>query len=196
MNPEKSKIRADQVRNQNRYLRGLSVILSLAVLGLVGLLFFVISRDTTKIVPAVVTRPYSISGYEANAEYLSDMGDFIIAKVFSVNPITVDYNNTSILKLTDPDQYPQLKTTLDIAADRVKKDQISTVWSSTRVEAMPDQNRVFVKGMLATYIADKQVSNASKEYSVDFVFKSTGRLYISAIKEVVRNDQGAIIETK
>lgn len=194
MHPEKSKASLDQIRNQNRFLRGMAVVLGLSTFAQTGLLFYVFSRDSVRIVPPVISRPYVISGYGSNPEYLSDMAEYVLTRMFNVNPSTIDFNNESVLKMVDPEQYPALKTKLDTNAERIKKDEISTIWSSGTIEAMPDQNMVFVKGVLSTYMADKIVNTQPKEYLVEFIFRSTGRLYVSKVKEVVRDEQGTIIE--
>lgn len=196
MNPEKGKVAANIIRSQNRFLRGLIVLLGIGACFQTLLILYLVSRDTTKIVPAVVTRPYEIGGYGVNPEYLSDMADYILTRLFTVNPNNVEYNTDSVLKIVDPSNYAVLKTTLDTSVDRIKKENISMVWSGSSSDVSPSENLVFVRGKLSTYITDKLVSETPKEYAVTFIFKSAGRLYVSSIREVIRSSEGHVIEYK
>ena len=125
MAPDKAINERDKLQSQVRFHRAMNA-------GLLGTLFFgvlllgfVVVRDTTKIVPPEVKRPYEIGSNYANKDYLLDMAGYVLGTVLTVTPETVDYNNKVILKMADPDGYAGLKTALDAAAMRLKQERVS-----------------------------------------------------------------------
>ena len=174
-----------KLKSQVSFLRVSSLSLSLVLLIGVLLLGFVISRDTTKIVPVEVRRPYEMGANYANKDYLLDMTGYVLDRILTVTPETVDYNNRTILKITDPDGYAELKTALDSAAARLKQEKITTIWVPRTEEIQERAMKVKVKGRLKTFIADKLTSERDKEYSVEFQITISGRLYVTKIQEVI-----------
>ena len=188
MAPNNATNERDALKLQVRFHRamnaGLMGILSLGVL----LLGFVIVRDTTKIVPPEVKRPYEMGANYANKDYLLDMAGYVLGTVLTVTPETVDYNNKVILKMADPDGYANLKTALDAAALRLRKERVTTIWVPHKEEVSERDKRVKVSGKLKTYIADKLTSEREKDFSVEFTITTSGRLYVSKIEEIVKRD--------
>lgn len=188
MSPENSANERDLLRSQNRFQRVLLVGLIAVLLATVSILGFVVFRDNTIIVPPEVRRPYEVGANYANREYLADSAGYVLDKILTVTPETVDYNNKVILKMTDPDGYGTLKTSLDAAALRVKQERVATIWVPRKEDIRESEKRVTVSGKLKTYIADKLTSEHDKDYIVDFIVTTSGRLYVSKIEEVVKRD--------
>ena len=181
------------LHSQVRFLRVVVVALSVVLAITLILLGLVVFRETTRIVPPEVRRPYEIGANYANRDYLSDMAEYVLDKVLTVTPASVSYNNNVILKLTHPDGYGPLKAYLDAAALRIKKEQISTIWVPRNEQVNESDKTVKISGTYKTFIADKLVSERQKEYLVQFVMTSSGRLYVSKIDEVVKSDTPASV---
>ena len=191
MAPDKANNERDALKSQVRFHRAMNA-------GLLGTLFFgvlllgfVVVRDTTKIVPPEVKRPYEIGSNYANKDYLLDMAGYVLGTVLTVTPETVDYNNKVILKMADPDGYAGLKTALDAAALRLKQERVTTIWVPRKEEVSEQDKRVKVSGKLKTFIADKLTSEREKDYLVEFTITTSGRLYVSKIEEIVKRDPSA-----
>ena len=191
MAPDKAINERDKLQSQVRFHRAMNAgLLSTLFFGVL-LLGFVVVRDTTKIVPPEVRRPYEIGANYANKDYLLDMAGYVLGTVLTVTPETVDYNNKVILKMADPDGYAGLKTALDAAAMRLKQERVTTIWVPRKEEVSEQDKRVKVSGKLKTYIADKLTSEREKDYIVEFKITTSGRLYVSKIEEVVKRDPSA-----
>lgn len=188
MNPKKSGNERDLLRTQLRFHRVLNLGLLVAIILGVLLLGFVVMRETTHIVPPEVKRPYEIGSNYANKDYLLDMAGYVLGMVLTVTPESVDHNNKIILKMTDPEGSPHLKTALDAAALRLKTERVTTIWVPHREEVTESQHKVKVSGKLKTYIADKLTSEREKEYIVEFIVTTSGRLYVSKIEEEIKRD--------
>lgn len=183
MAPEQATNERDRLQSQVRFLRATNAGQLAVLLLLVLLLGFVVVRDTTKIVPTEIRRPYEIGANYANKDYLLDMAGYVLGTVLTVTPESVDYNNRVILRMADPDGYAGLKTALDAAALRLKQERVTTIWVPRKEEVSERDKRVKVSGKLKTYIADKLTSERDKDYLVEFSVTTSGRLYVSKIEE-------------
>lgn len=188
MAPEQATNERDRLQSQVRFLRAANAGQLAVLLLLVLLLGFVVVRDTTKIVPTEIRRPYEIGANYANKDYLLDMAGYVLGTVLTVTPESVDYNNRVILRMADPDGYAGLKTALDAAALRLKQERVTTIWVPSKEEVSERDKRVKVSGKLKTYIADKLTSERDKDYLVEFSVTTSGRLYVSKIEEFLGRD--------
>jgi conjugal transfer pilus assembly protein TraE len=188
MSPHTAQNERDTLKVQVRFHRmmnmGLLAVLFLQLL----LLGFVVLRNTTRIVPPEIKRPYEIGANYANKDYLLDMANYVLDKVLTVTPEAVEYNNGVILKMTHPDGHPTLQTVLDTAAQHIKRDHITTIWMPHKEEVSASTKQVRVSGKLKTYIADKLTSEREKEYLVQFIVTLSGRLYVLKIEEIIKKD--------
>jgi conjugal transfer pilus assembly protein TraE len=186
MTPDQAQNERDALKAQLHFHRLMNVGLLTVVLFGVWLLGWVMFRETTRIVPPEVRRPYEIGAHRASAEYLLDMADYVLGMVLTVTPQTVDHHNQVILKMTDPRGYPTLKTALDAAALRLKKERVTTIWAPRKEEVEVRAKRVTVSGRFKTFIADQLTSEHEKTYLVEFIVTTSGRLYVLRIEEVVQ----------
>ncbi|KVV25070.1 conjugal transfer protein TraE [Burkholderia cepacia] len=191
MNPKTGANERAILEASVRFQRVLIFGLCAALIVVISFFGIFVLRDPTKIVPPEVRRPYEIGSSYANREYLSDMATYVLDRVLTVTPASTSYNNGVILRMTHPDGYGPLKTQLDAAALKIKKEQISTVWVGRNEQVNESQLSVKVSGTYKTYISDKPVSEKDKSYIVQFVITSSGRLYVLKIDEVVKPDTPA-----
>ena len=188
MSPENNLNERVALKSQVTFLR--VVIVSCCALNLILLTLFGMSllRATTTIVPPEVRRPYVVGADYASNDYLLDMADYVLDKVLTVTPETVDYNNRVILKMTHPDGYASLKAALDAAAIRIKKERVTTIWMPRNEKVNPNNKTVEVSGEFKTFIADNLTSKREKSYLVQFIVTLSGRLYVSQIEEIIKSD--------
>lgn len=191
MSPDNAINERDSLKGQVRFLR--TVVIGLIGLNaaLLGLEAYTVMTAKEIVVPPEVRRPYEIGSNYANTDYLLDMAAYVLDKVLTVTPETVEYNNKVILKMAHPDGYAALKTMLDAAALRVKQERVSTVWIPRNEKVNERAMTVEVSGQRKTYIADKLTSQLDKVYLVQFSVTSSGRLYVSKVEEVVKRDSAA-----
>ncbi len=188
MSPQNAVNERESLRLQLRFHRALNAGLLLTVLLGTCLMGFVTLRQTTVVLPTEGSRNYAVGTGFANRDYLQDMAAYVLSLVLTVTPETVDYNNKIILKMADPDAFGALDTFLSSAAQRLKKERVTTVWVAHREEVSVSDRRVKVSGKLKTYIADKLTSERDKQFTVEFVVTTSGRLYVSRIEELTPRD--------
>lgn len=171
------------VKSQRFHLFAQYVVLSLVLV----ILLIVLIRERTVITPLGGRRAYEVGADYGDKNYLLDMSEYVLSNLGNVTPENIDHNNSILLKLADPEGRPELKTQLDAAAIKVKKDGISTVWAPEKEEISLDDKRVITKGRLITYIADKRTSNLEKTYVVEFKISWSGHAYLVKAAELVKD---------
>ena len=76
---------------------------------------------------------------------------------------------------------------LATAAERVKRDGASTVFSAQDLAVDERTQRVGVRGTLTTFISDRRVSEVSKGYAIELQYAG-GRIFLKAFRETSPND--------
>ena len=184
MNINAGKKTIAAVKNENHFYKVIVAVFGLSNLLLCAVLGYVLFRDNVIIVPPVVREEYAI-GAETSQKYLVDMAEYVVTTLRTINKDNVDYNNKIILKMVDDDTLPSLRKTLDAQAVRIKKEDITSVWSGSTAEpSIVGKNTVILSGRLRTYYSDKLVSNESKEYKVEFGLSGLGKIYVKKVEEV------------
>lgn len=187
MSPDNANNERDLLKAQARFYRVVIVGLIGVVLALIATLGINIAHRTSVIVPPEVRRPYEIGSDYANKDYLFDMAGYVLSTAFTVTPENVDYNEDVILRMTEPEGYPELKRELDTAALRIKQDRITTIWVPQTEQIDVPSLTVQVNGLQKAYIADKLTSQIQKSYVVQFNITSSGRLYVLKIQELSKD---------
>lgn len=188
MSPQNNLNERDALKSQLKFLRVIIVGLIVVNLALLVVEGITLMRETITIVPPEVRRPYEVGADYASNDYLMDMAGYVLDKVLTVSPETVDYNNRIILKMAHPDGYPGLKSSLDAAALRLKQERVTTVWIPRNEKVDVNTKTVEISGEIKTYIADNLTSKREKSYVVQFIVTLSGRLYVSKIEEVIKRD--------
>ncbi|CAR57755.1 TraE/TraK family type IV conjugative transfer system protein [Burkholderia cenocepacia] len=184
MTPDRAANERADLRSRVKFLK-LCLVFTLGtiVLGLI-LVMFLVLRDPTRIVPPEIQHAYVIGSGTANGDYLSDMSDYVLSLQATTTPETVDHNNAVILKMTDPAAYPVIKTMLDAAAIRIKRERITTIFVMRTKSIDRPNNRVITTGTFKTYIGDKLVGEEDRSLLVAFNITLTGQTYVQQLAQV------------
>ncbi len=161
-------------------LIALSLVLALTAFALVG-------RERVIVVPPTVSKSFWVDKEKVSADYLDQMALFLVQLMLNVTPRSVDYQARTLLGYTAPEAYAELKTAMTVAAERLKRDNAVTLFSPVAMQIDEPGMRVAINGTLATYIADRRVTDVNKSYLVEFRY-SGGKLYLAAFKETPTND--------
>lgn len=186
MSPDQAQNERVKLAKDVRFHRIATFGLLLALFGSIALNGYMVLKDPVKLVPPVIKRPYEIGSSITNADYLVDLSDYVVSTIYTVTPETVDHNVKTILKIAHPDGYANLKSELNVAAARIKKERISTIWVGRDEDVQPRAGVVTARGKLKVYIADKLVSEKDKTVRVRFETTISGRTYVADVKEIER----------
>ena len=139
------------------------------------------------IVPPSIHKTFWVESDRVSSEYLEQMGYFLMQLTLNVTPQSVDHQAKLLLQYAAPASFGELRTALLAAAERLKRDGASTVFSAQNLVVDERTLRVGVRGQLTTFISDRRVSEVSKAYAIELQYAG-GRMFLKAFRETNPND--------
>lgn len=164
----------------------------LANVALAALAMHLADRERVIVVPPEIHKTFWVESGRASAEYLEQMAYFLVQLTLNVTPQSIDHQSRLLLRYAAPAAYGELRSALATAAERVKRDGASTVFSAQDIAVDERAQRVGVRGLLTTFISDRRVSEVSRGYLVELEYAG-GRIFLKAFRETSANDP---LETK
>ena len=146
-----------------------------------------VGAERVIVVPPAVHKSFWVENDKVSAEYLEQMGYFLVQLALNVTPQSVDYQSRLLLQYAAPASYGEIKTAMTIVAERLKRDGASTVFSARSLTTDERALKVAIQGSLTTFIGDRRVSDVTKSYLVELQY-AAGKLTIKSFKEVTVND--------
>lgn len=150
------------------------------------------SHQRVVVIPPSVHKTFWVEEERVSAEYLEQMGYFLMQLILDVTPQSVDHQSKVLLQYAAPAAYGELRTTLLSAAERLKRDGAATVFSARDLTVDERTLRVGIRGQLTTFISDRRVSEVPKGYAIELQY-TAGRIFLKAFRETNPNDP---LETK
>ena len=139
------------------------------------------------VVPPNIHKTFWVESDRVSSEYLEQMGYFLMQLTLNVTPQSVDHQAKVLLQYAAPASFGELRTALLAAAERLKRDGASTIFSARDLMVDERALKVGVRGQLTTFISDRRVSDVSKGYAIELQY-SGGRLFLKSFRETNPND--------
>lgn len=185
---KKGEANITQLKAEKRSSNVVIVGLLISNFSLAGVLGYAVMNRTVVVMPSVQTGKYIVGSDQANKEYFIDTSRDIISLLYNVTPVNVDENFSKLLERVLPENQKDIKPYLDEAADRIKKQQITQVWSTNGLyQYFPNEKAIIANGLSKTYLADKLVTAKPQKLKIVYAMKD-GQLFPKSIKEVVENE--------
>lgn len=138
---------------------------------LAGSFMTIDKTQRTIMVPPQVSKSFWVDGQDLSAEYIEQMGTWVVDMFATVSPASVDYKNAQLLKMVHPGNYGELQLRFTAGAMRLKSENMSKVFMPREVRIDQPKKRVAFIGTQDLWIGDKKVSNgAATAYVVGFEF--------------------------
>lgn len=151
---------------KQRNILFISNLISLfAVLALTAVI--IISKKEIVLVPTI-KKDSVISNKIMSKSYLEAITRDVITLMLDVSPQNFEYSKNSILKITHPAFYGELKDAIIKRNDDIKKRDISLSFYPQSITFDTKPNAVFVIGNLSTHLGKQEVSNEKKIYYVEY----------------------------
>ena len=139
-------------------------------------------RERVVLVPPEIHKSFWVEPEALSAEYLEQMGYFLLQLTLNVTPQNVDHQARVLLRYADPEVAGALRSTLTASAERLKRDGAATVFSAQDVSVDLPRRRVTARGRLTTYVSDRRVSELIKTYHLGFTVRA-GRVSVVSFQE-------------
>mgnify|MGYP000922335534 CR=1 FL=1 len=166
-------------------------LLILALLGclLLALILAVknMGRERTIVSPPVVRDTFWVDSNDADPKYLQEMSTYFVLLTNNISPSNVEYQNKLFLNYVNPNQQGALSAQLMEQAQRVKRNQLVTMFYIKGFKIDSYANKVVINGQLDTLIGDKLISSMDKYYRLGYQLIN-GKLYINEYGEVKSNN--------
>lgn len=180
------------VRRASALLLALLIGSMLINLILAAFAFRLSSHQRVVVMPPSIHKTFWVEEERVSAEYLEQMGYFLMQLTLNVTPQSVDHQSKVLLRYAAPAAYGELRATLLSAAERLKRDGAATVFSARDLTVDERALRVGIRGQLTTFISDRRVSETPKGYAIEFQY-TAGQIFLKAFRETSPNDP---LETK
>lgn len=144
-------------------------------------------HERVVVVPPTIHKTFWVETDRVSSEYLEQMGYFLMQLTLNVTPQSVDHQAKVLLQYAAPASFGELRSALLAAAERLKRDGASTIFSAQDLTVDERALRVGVRGQLTTFISDRRVSEVSKGYAIELQY-SAGRVFLKAFRETNPND--------
>ena len=139
------------------------------------------------VIPPSVHKTFWVEQERVSAEYLEQMGYFLMQLILNVTPQSVDHQSRVLLQYASPSAFGELRTQLATSAERLKRDSAATIFSAQDLSVDERQLKVGVRGQLTTFVSDRRVSEVVKAYAIEFQYTG-GRITLKSFRETHPND--------
>jgi conjugal transfer pilus assembly protein TraE len=137
-------------------------------------------RET--MIPPDVRKSFWVEDSKVSADYLEQMGTFLLLLALDNTPVNAETNAKMLLKYAAPASYGELEKTLLGNAKRLRDDNASTMFSPRAVTPNERENSIAFSGVLTTFIGEKRVSEIQRNYLIRLSY-SGGRVFVQEMRE-------------
>lgn len=159
------------------------LILSITLFMAIGVAYKNMNRERTTIIPPVTRETFWVDSSDADPKYLQEMSTYFVLLANNISPSNIDYQNKLFLNYVNPAQQAELKSALDQQSQRVKRNQLVTMFYIKGFRVDSASNKVVITGQLDTLVGDKLTSSVEKMYRIGYQIIN-GKLYIIEYGEV------------
>lgn len=170
MQNDKLAIQSKSLLGQRNIAVCVGMILLISNLFLVIALFF--SDKEIVLVPNSLEKESSLTKGKMSSQYMEALTRDVVNVMLNITPSNTEYAAKSILKITHPAFYGQLKFELQKRAEDVINRKISTHFFPQSITIGEDQVSVYVVGKLSTYLGKENVGEEEKTYVITYDYES------------------------
>lgn len=145
------------------------------------------NRERVVITPPVMRETFWVDSNDASPEYLREMSTYFIYTVNNVTPSTIDYNYKLFMDKVLPSQQGALQAEFSKEAQRVKRNNLATMFNIKGFKIDAASNKVVITGQMDSLIGSKLVSSQEKLFRIGYQLIN-GKLYVSEFGEVNSNN--------
>ena len=179
-------------RKANRTLGAVLALLGTCQLISLVVIASIVGSERTVIVPPNIDKSFWVSKDKASREYLEQMAGYVSWLMLDVTPTTVDWKRNVLLNWAAPDQHAELKTRMDLEADRLRSNNATTSFLIQQLAADETQQSVVVTGRLRRQINGTDVGEPeTRSYLAQFKYAG-GRVHIQSFKEILNAQPGQV----
>jgi len=167
---------------ENRLLKGVIVILAIAVVVNSFLVSRAIKYQRVILIPAQLNGPVEFVEGKPSDRYIRDLARRISGLALTYSPATARGQFDELLALYTPEQYPEASKAWYALASRVEESQVSNVFYLRNLIVDNAGQRIEITGDRKQFAEDRLIDTAMKTFEVRYRLED-GRFYLLSFLE-------------
>jgi conjugal transfer pilus assembly protein TraE len=127
--------------------------------------------------PPEISKPFWISGTDASPEYFEELAQFVGSLTTNITPETAAMSCNQFLLYILPKDRDKFRAKCDLEISRVKRDNVSQMFSLREVRADAKNKRVALFGTTLSFVGGKQLTKEAEVFLIEFAHYN-GRFYV------------------
>lgn len=171
----------------------LALVVVLLTVNVLQTVLLCVKREKTIIVPPELRQEFWVAGNRFAPSYLEEMGLFFTHLLLDVSPCNIMAQGEIVLRYVDSAFYGDFRRKLLEDEGRLKKDNLSLVFTPVHCEVFPGAMALEITGDLSSYMASKKVATHRERYRLEFTHHY-GRLHLKRFV-CIQSDQQDVEDT-
>jgi conjugal transfer pilus assembly protein TraE len=178
------------IHNANFKVSFMMLLASGMLVANIGLAYFVVTVDIaekTIVVPTGFDKSFSIQGDQVSAEYIELMAKYFGQHLLTYHKQNIQSQFDTVLRSTDPSIYGSMKTRFAVDAERISRNDISSVFYLMSIHV--NKNVAVLMGEQVVFVGSQLVDKKQKSYEIGFKYDN-GKLTLASFNEVKKSAEG------
>ncbi len=146
----------------------IGICLLLIITALIQSIIILTTDQVVVMVPSSLNEETIVSKNNVSSAYLESTTRDVINVMLNITPDNTTYINKTILKITHPKFYGELKSDLDKRAEDVINRKIAIHFDPASIVITQENLQAYVTGQLETYLGKEMVDNTPKTYVITY----------------------------
>jgi conjugal transfer pilus assembly protein TraE len=161
-------------------LLGASIFVN-ALLGLMAISNKNTHRET--LTPPNIQKSFWVDGESVSAEYLEQMGKFLLDLAVNNTPVNCETNRSALLKYTGSGSYGPISAQTAANCKIIEKSRLSNYFSVSNISIKASDKAIVFNGSMTRWLNDKRMPDRAGAYRLKLGY-SGGRIYLTEIVEI------------
>lgn len=140
------------------------------------------TQEKTIVTPPVIEKAFWVQGAQVAPEYLEMMATFFAGLALSYTRDNIEGQTALFLRYTDPTAFGELSTRLSTEAEKIKRNNLSSVFYPVEVRVREKTQQVSVTGDLVTMVGEQITGRRRATFALRLTYRN-GRLFVSEFNE-------------
>lgn len=140
------------------------------------------TQEKTIVTPPVIEKAFWVQGDKVAPEYLEMMATFFAGLALSYTKDNIEGQTALFLRYTDPEAHGELAARLLAEAEKIRRNNLSSVFYPVEVRIRDKQQRIAITGDLVTMVGEQVTGRRRAVFAMRLSFRN-GRLFVAEFNE-------------
>ena len=140
------------------------------------------TQEKTIVTPPVLEKAFWVQGEKVAPEYLEMMATFFAGLALSYTKDNIEGQVALFLRYTDPVAHGELATRLNAEAEKIRRNNLSSVFYPVEVRVRDKTQQVAITGDLVTMVGEQVTGRRRAVFALRLSYRN-GRLFVAEFNE-------------